>query len=45
MNEYYLVSDGFFTYYVNKTSGEKKFQLNDGDIVVQTEYDDFDRLS
>lgn len=43
MNEYYKVSDGFFTYYVNQTTGEKKFSLDENDILVNSDLDDFMR--
>jgi hypothetical protein len=45
MKEYYIVSDGFFTYYVNRISGEKKLKLDKGDKLIQAEYDDFNRIS
>lgn len=34
MNKYYEVSDGFFSYYVNQDTGEKKFKLESGDVLV-----------
>ena len=40
-NKYYRFSDGFFTYYVNKATGEKKFKLDEGDVEVEWEPDDF----
>ena len=33
-NEYYKVSDGFFTYYVNVKTSEQKFALDEGDALV-----------
>lgn len=42
-NAYYKVSDGFFDYYVNAETGEKKFRLEDGDIEVEHKQDDFVR--
>lgn len=42
-NEYYKVSDGFFNYYVNKETGDKKFKLDKGDIEVERQVDDFIR--
>ena len=42
-NEYYKVSDGFFDYYVNVQTGEKKFRLEAGDVEVEREPDDFYR--
>lgn len=42
-NQYYKFSDGFFTYYVNRATGEKKFKLEEGDICVEREADDFFR--
>lgn len=41
--EYYKVRDGFFTYYVNTKTGEKKFELGEGDILVDSKPDDFYR--
>ena len=43
MNEYYKFSDGFFTYYVNTLTGEKKFELAEGDVEVESNLDDFNR--
>lgn len=37
------VSDGFFTYYSNIETGEKKFKLDPGDILVDGKLDDFVR--
>jgi regulator of RNase E activity RraB len=34
MNKYYEFFDGWFTYFVNVKTGEKKFELEDGDILV-----------
>lgn len=42
-NEYYKTSDGFFDFYVSKKTGEKKFQLEDGDVEVSAVFDDFSR--
>jgi hypothetical protein len=39
MNEYYKVSDGWFTYYVNVKTGEKKFKLDETDVCVERIYD------
>lgn len=44
INEYYELSDGFFTYYINAKTGEKKFRLDNGDLLVETNLDDFCRL-
>lgn len=41
MNEYYKWNDGFFTYYINAVTGEKKFELEEGDIEVKAKIDDF----
>ena len=41
VNEWYEINDGWFTYYANKATGEKKFELEDGDILVERELDDF----
>lgn len=42
---FYETSDGFFTYYVNSVTGEKKFELEEGDILVERDVDDFFRSS
>ena len=41
--EYYKVSDGMFTYYVNKENGQKKLQLDKNDICTERRIDDFQR--
>ena len=41
--EYYKLSDGFFTYYVSAKTGEKKFRLDNGDLLVEPNLDDFCR--
>ncbi len=43
VHEFYKQSDGFFTYYVNRSTGEKKFRLEEGDVEVEAESDDFVR--
>lgn len=43
-NKYYKFSDGFFTYYVNVKTGEKKFSLDKIDLLVKSNLDDFCRL-
>ncbi len=43
MNKYYKFNDGWFTYYVNVETGEKKFELEEGDIEVESNLDDFVR--
>ena len=42
-NEYYKASDGFFDFYVNVKTGEKKFVLEKGDVLVERNSDDFNR--
>ena len=42
-NKYYEFSDGFFTYYVNVKTGEKKFSLDNGDLLEEANLDDFCR--
>lgn len=42
--KYYEWNDGFFTYYVNVETGEKKFRLEEGDILVPFKADDFSRI-
>ena len=39
MNEYYQFSDGWFTYYYNIETGERKFRLDDNDVLVEDEDD------
>ena len=39
--KYHKVNDGWFTYYVNVETGERKFQLEPGDIEVPRKLDDF----
>ena len=41
MNKYYQVNDGWFTYYVNVETGERKFKLEIGDLLVTHCPDDF----
>ena len=43
MNKYYKFNDGFFTYYINTLTGEKKFELAEGDVEVESNLDDFNR--
>lgn len=40
-NEYFKTSDGFFDYYVNRKTGEKKFKLGENDVEVESNLDDF----
>lgn len=40
-NKYYRWNDGFFTYYINVETGEKKWKLEKDDIEVPAELDDF----
>ena len=42
-NEYYQAYDGWFNYYVNAATGEKKFELSEGDVLVERNQDDFHR--
>ncbi len=43
-NEYFKESDEWFTYYVNVRTGEKKFELDEGDVEVSApRKDDFSR--
>ena len=39
--EYYEVNDGWFTYYVNVQTGERKFKIEDNDKIVPRVLDDF----
>lgn len=43
MKEYYEFFDGWFTYFVNAKTGEKKFKLEDGDRLISEKLDDFIR--
>lgn len=43
MNKYYKLSDGFFTYFVNVENGKKKFSLDENDVLVESDLDDFCR--
>ena len=40
---YYLTCDGWFKYYICVETGEKKFELDEEDIEVNQEMDDFYR--
>lgn len=40
-NKYYKFSDGMFSYYVNKDTGAKKLKLEEGDVEVDADLDDF----
>ena len=40
---YYEVFDGWFTFYVNTQTGEKVFELDTNDILVEQKLDDFER--
>jgi len=40
-HQYYKWYDGWFTYYVNVKTGKKKFFLEEGDVLVDHETDDF----
>jgi hypothetical protein len=42
-NEWYKWDDGWFEYYVNIKTGEKKFELEPGDIEIFPIFDDFCR--
>lgn len=42
-NRYYEWRDGFFTYFINVETGKKKFKLEDGDVLVEHDSDDFSR--
>ena len=41
MSEYYQFSDGWFTYYVNVKTGDKKLTLDKDDVLVESNLDDF----
>ena len=40
---YYEVNDGFFTYYIHSETGQKKFELDKGDVLIERNMDDFTR--
>ncbi len=40
---WYKFNDGWFTYYINKDTGEKKLHLEPGDVEVEASLDDFCR--
>ena len=40
-NTWYKWDDGWFEYYINSETGEKKFKLEDGDIEVEPHLDDY----
>lgn len=42
-DKWYEFNDGWFTYYINKRTGEKKLKLEEGDILVDANMDDFTR--
>lgn len=42
-NVYYKASDGWFDYYVNVCTGQKKFKLDKTDICTEKNLDDFSR--
>ena len=42
-NRYYKENDGWFDYFVNADTGEKKFKLDPTDICVERNIDDFSR--
>ena len=43
MNKYYQINDGWFTYYVNVETDDKKFKLDKNDVLVAHRPDDFYR--
>lgn len=43
MEKYYEFSDGWFTYYINVETGHKKFVLDEFDVLVESNIDDFSR--
>lgn len=40
-NEWYRFNDGFFTYYINNVTFEKKLELDKNDKLVEPMLDDF----
>ena len=41
MAKYYKYNDGWFIYFINTETGEKKYNVDDDDEIVDFEYDDF----
>ena len=39
--KYYKYNDGWFIYFINTETGEKKYNIDDDDEIVNFEYDDF----
>ena len=44
-NQYYEWNDGWFEYYINEDTGERKLELEPGDVVVTHKFDSFDEIS
>ena len=42
-NKYYKMSDGWFDYYVNTVTGKMKLHLDEHDVCVERNVDDFYR--
>lgn len=42
-NQYYKISDGWLTYFVNKATGEKKCKLDETDDCVEKLPDDLEK--
>ena len=40
-NEWYEFNDGFFTYYINNVTFEKKLKLDKNDKLIEPNLDDF----
>ncbi len=45
MDKYYAFDDGWFSYFVNVVTGEKKFELGSDDIEVEPNLDAFDEMA
>ena len=41
MAKYYKYNDGWFIYFINTETGEKKYNIDDDDEIVDFKYDDF----
>ena len=39
--KYYKYNDGWFIYFINTETGEKKYNIEDDDEIVDFKYDDF----
>ena len=45
MAKYYRHSDGWFQYFINSETGEKRFNVEDNAEIIDRQYDDFYRMN